>query len=95
VHAWRRSYSIAPPGGESLQQTYERVVPYFKEELEPKLLGGKNLLLVAHGNSLRALAMYLEHIAPEQISEVNIATGVPRIYNFDTHFKLQKTFYVD
>ncbi len=94
VNIWRRSYDIAPPGGESLKDTLERVVPYFKNEVEPKLKAGRNILLVAHGNSLRALAMYLEHISGDEISKVNIGTGIPRIHEFDSKLHLDKAFYL-
>ena len=94
VNLWRRSYEIAPPGGESLKQTYERVVPYYISEIVPKLKNGRNILIVAHGNSLRALAMYLERITPEEISNVNIATGVPHIDEFDDSLHLVKASYI-
>lgn len=88
VEIWRRSYDICPPGGESLLDTYNRVVPYYKQEIEPKLKMGQNVLLVAHGNSLRSLMMYLEKISPLDIVKVNIATGIPRVYTFDTELKI-------
>ena len=88
VDIWRRSYDICPPGGESLLDTYNRVVPYYKTEIEPKLKMGQNVLLVAHGNSLRSLMMYLENINPLEIVKVNIATGVPRLYTFETDLHL-------
>ncbi|MBF4506093.1 2,3-bisphosphoglycerate-dependent phosphoglycerate mutase [Flavobacterium sp. JLP] len=88
VDIWRRSYDICPPGGESLLDTYNRVVPYYKLEIEPKLKKGENVLLVAHGNSLRSLMMYLENINPLEIVKVNIATGIPRVYNFETSLLL-------
>lgn len=94
VNLWRRSYEIVPPGGESLKQTYERVVPYYVSEIMPKLKNGRNILIVAHGNSLRALAMYLERITPGEISNVNIATGVPHIYEFDDSLHLVKAAYI-
>ncbi|WP_029268421.1 2,3-diphosphoglycerate-dependent phosphoglycerate mutase [Flavobacterium sp. KJJ] len=88
VDIWRRSYDICPPGGESLLDTYNRVVPYYKLEIEPKLKKGENVLIVAHGNSLRSLMMYLENINPLEIVKVNIATGIPRVYNFETDLHL-------
>lgn len=84
VHIWRRSYDVAPPGGESLKNTYERVIPYFKKCIKPELTQHKNVLIVAHGNSLRALVMYLEHLSPEEILEKEIATGRPLEYDFDS-----------
>ena len=83
VHIWRRSYDVQPPNGESLKDTYNRVMPYFKNEILPQLLAGKNVLVVAHGNSLRSLMMYLEKLTPEQILSKELATGVPVVYNID------------
>lgn len=88
VDIWRRSYDVCPPGGESLLNTYQRVVPYYKTEIEPKLKMGYNVLLVAHGNSLRALMMYLENINPLDIVKVNIPTGQPRVYDFTNEIKI-------
>lgn len=88
VEIWRRSYDVRPPGGESLEDTYNRTVPYYKSEIEPKLKAGENVLVVAHGNSLRALMMYLENISKEAIVKVNIPTGLPRLYHFDSELKL-------
>jgi 2,3-bisphosphoglycerate-dependent phosphoglycerate mutase len=85
---WRRSYEVRPPGGESLEDTYNRTLPYYKSAIEPKLKKGDNVLLIAHGNSLRALIMYLEKISKEEIVHVNIPTGIPKIYNFDNELKL-------
>lgn len=83
VHIWRRSFDVAPPGGESLKDTYDRVIPYFENFIQPELDAGKNVLIVAHGNSLRALIMYLEHLTPAQILEREIATGDPITYQWD------------
>lgn len=88
VNLWRRSFDIAPPGGESLKQTQERVLPYYYAQIEPLLQAGKNVLIVAHGNSLRALMMHLENISPEAISHVDLLTGVPRVYDFDDSGKI-------
>lgn len=85
---WRRSYDIPPPNGESLKDTQERCIPYYKAEIEPKLREGKNLLIAAHGNSLRSIVMYLENLTPEQILEVNIPTGVPALYELDANLKI-------
>jgi len=89
VHIWRRSFDIAPPGGESLKDTYERVVPYFKNIIQPQLKD-KNILIVAHGNSLRALIIYLEKLTPEEILKREIATGEPLTYVFDKHMNVIK-----
>ena len=83
VHIWRRSFDVPPPGGESLKDTYERVIPYYEHFIAPKLKEGKNVLVVAHGNSLRALIMFLEHLSPEQILEREIATGQPIDYQVE------------
>lgn len=83
VKIWRRSYDIAPPNGESLKDTAARVIPYFESEIVPKLKAGKNIVVAAHGNSLRALIMYLEKMTPAQILEFEIGTGIPRIYELD------------
>ena len=88
VEIWRRSYDVCPPGGESLLDTYNRVVPYYKTEIEPKLKMGQNVLLVAHGNSLRSLMMYLESITPFNIININIAKAIPRVYTLDSHLKI-------
>lgn len=88
VTLWRRSFDVAPPGGESLKQTQERVLPYYDAEIEPLLQQGKNILIVAHGNSLRALMMHLENLSPDAISHVDLLTGVPRVYDFDDSGKI-------
>ncbi len=90
VKVWRRSYDVAPPNGESLKDTAARVIPYFKEEIEPKLKEGKNIVIAAHGNSLRALIMYLEHMTPQQILEFEIGTAIPRYYELDNNLKVLK-----
>jgi 2,3-bisphosphoglycerate-dependent phosphoglycerate mutase len=94
VEIWRRSYEIAPPGGESLKDTAFRVIPYYQREIEPLIWKNQQLLIVAHGNSLRALMMYLENISEEDIEKINIPTSTPRLYNFDQHFKIEKTAYL-
>ena len=80
VKLWRRSYDIAPPNGESLKDTAARVIPYFESEIAPKLKSGKNIVIAAHGNSLRALIMHLEHMTPDEILQFEIGTAVPREY---------------
>lgn len=84
VHTWRRSYDIAPPNGESLKDTAARVLPYYEAEIEPKLKAGKNILIAAHGNSLRALIMHIEKLTPEQILQREIGTGRPIVYTFNS-----------
>ncbi len=80
VKIWRRSFDVPPPNGESLKDTAERVIPYFESEIVPKLKAGKNIVIAAHGNSLRALIMYLEKMTPAQILEFEIGTAEPRLY---------------
>jgi len=83
VHIWRRSYDTPPPNGESLKDTADRVLPYYNKKIEPMLNEGKDILVVAHGNSLRALIMYLEKLSGEQIVKVEIPTGIPILYDLD------------
>ena len=80
VHIWRRSYDIPPPGGESLKNTAERVLPYFNSEILPRIKESQNILVAAHGNSLRALVMELEKISSDEIVKLEIATGDPLTY---------------
>ncbi len=88
VKLWRRSYDIAPPGGESLKDTAARTLPYFKKMIIKDLREGKNILIAAHGNSLRSIVMEIEKLTPEQILKVEIPTGVPIVYEFDSQLKL-------
>ena len=83
VHIWRRSYDVAPPGGESLKDTRARVMPYYEAEIAPRLRQGTNILVVAHGNSLRSLIMAIEGLSPDEILKVEIPTGVPITYELD------------
>jgi 2,3-bisphosphoglycerate-dependent phosphoglycerate mutase len=83
VHIWRRSYDIAPPGGESLKDTLARTLPYYVQEILPSVLRGQRTVVAAHGNSLRALVMVLERLSPEGILAREIATGVPIIYRLN------------
>ena len=83
VHIWRRSFDVPPPGGESLEMTAERTIPYFVEEIIPDLDSGMNVLVAAHGNSLRSIVMHIEEISPEEITKLEIPTGVPMCYKFD------------
>lgn len=87
VEMWRRSYAIRPPQGESLEDTFNRTIPFYQKEIEPQLKLQKDVLIVAHGNSLRALVMYLEHCTPADIEHFNIPTGIPRQYIFDRNLK--------
>ncbi|MBN55788.1 MAG: 2,3-bisphosphoglycerate-dependent phosphoglycerate mutase [Euryarchaeota archaeon] len=83
VQIWRRSYDVAPPDGESLEMTARRTIPYFIEEILPDLEAGKNVLVSAHGNSLRSIVMHIEGISAEEIVSLEIPTGVPMPYIFE------------
>ena len=83
VHIWRRSYDVAPPGGESLRDTAARVLPYYIQEILPRVLQGKRVLVSAHGNSLRALVMVLERLSTTQILDRELSTGVPLIFRLN------------
>ena len=94
VHIWRRSYDVPPPGkeGESLRDTGARVWPYYMMEILPRVLSGQTVLVAAHGNSLRSLVMVLDRMSSEEITKLNLATGVPMIYrlNADSTVKSKK-----
>ena len=83
VHVWRRSYDVAPPGGESLKDTLARTLPYYVTEILPRVMRGEHVLVAAHGNSLRALVMVLDKHTPETITKLNLDTGVPMIYRLN------------
>lgn len=80
VHIWRRSYDVPPPGGESLRDTGARVWPYYMTRILPRVLSGEKVLVAAHGNSLRALVMVLDRLTRDEITGLNLATGVPMVY---------------
>lgn len=83
VRLWRRSYDVAPPGGESLADTVKRTVPFFRERIFPHLLAGENALVAAHGNSLRSIIKDLENLSEEKIVKVELGTAVPLVYDLD------------
>jgi 2,3-bisphosphoglycerate-dependent phosphoglycerate mutase len=83
VHIWRRSYDVPPPGGESLRDTAARVLPYYIQEILPRVLRGQRVLVTAHGNSLRALIMVLDRLTPKEIIARELATGVPLVYRLN------------
>ena len=83
VHVWRRSYDVAPPGGESLKDTVARVLPYYCQSILPPVLRGERVLVAAHGNSLRALVMVLDKLTPQTIPAMELATGVPLVYRLN------------
>ncbi len=94
VEIWRRSFDICPPGGESLKDTFDRVIPFYKENIESKLKENKNILIVAHGNSLRALVMYLEKINELDVASLNIPTGIPKKYIIDENLNILEFGYL-
>ena len=81
VKQWRRSYDVAPPGGESLELTAKRTLPFFDRAIMGDLRQGKNVLVVAHGNSNRSIVMKLDQLTREQVLELNLDTGVPLVYD--------------
>ena len=94
VHIWRRSYDVPPPNGESLKDTAARTIPYFEKEIMPQVEAGKNVLVAAHGNSLRSIVMFLDNMTKEQVLELNIPTGVPLVYEFDDAGKIVSKKYL-
>ncbi len=83
VKLWRRSYDVRPPGGESLKDTADRVLPYYESRIKPQIFAHKTVLVAAHGNSLRALVMQLDNLSKDEVLELNIPTGAPLLYEFD------------
>lgn len=83
VHIWRRSYDVPPPNGECLQDTAERTIPFFKENILKQLKEGKNVLVSAHGNSLRSIVMYIENLSKEEVLQLEIPTGVPLLFSYE------------
>ena len=92
VHIWRRSYDVAPPGGESLKDTLARTLPYYVTDILPRVLRGERVLVAAHGNSLRALVMVLDKHTPESITKLNLDTGVPMIYRLNADSTVASKF---
>jgi 2,3-bisphosphoglycerate-dependent phosphoglycerate mutase len=90
VLIWRRSYDVPPPGGESLKDTAERTLPYYKAQIEPRVAAGETILVAAHGNSLRALVMAIEGLTPEEILKREIATGEPTVYELKSDGSLKE-----
>lgn len=82
VHVWRRSYDIPPPNGESLEMCAQRAVAYFKDQIEPQLQSGKNVMIAAHGNSLRSIIMYLDKLTSQEVISLELSTGIPMLYIF-------------
>lgn len=89
TRAWRRSWDVAPPEGESLKDVFERVIPFFQNSVEPDLLAGKNILIVASHNNLRAIAKYIEDISDADISQFEIPFGGMTVYDLDENLKIK------
>lgn len=94
VHIWRRSYDVPPPGGESLKDTLERVIPYYQSNIEPLLKEGKDIIITAHGNSLRSLVMHLEGLSPEEILQKEIPTGTPYVYDLSDSLEVKSAVFL-
>ena len=88
VHIWRRSYDVPPPNGESLKDTAARTLPYFNSRIMPDVQSGKNIVVSAHGNSLRSIVMQLDNLTKEEVLELNIGNGVPIVYDIDSNGKI-------
>lgn len=96
VHIWRRSYDVQPPGGESLKDVVEnRVRPYFESVIQPQIAAGKNILVAAHGNSLRALLIILGENTPENINQTEIPTGSPLVLEYENGQRIAKYYLAD
>jgi 2,3-bisphosphoglycerate-dependent phosphoglycerate mutase len=83
IHLWRRSFYVRPPGGESLEDTQKRVLPYFSDRIMTHIRQGDNVLVSAHGNSLRAIIMELDKLSPDEVTQLELGTGIPIVYDFD------------
>ncbi len=89
VRIWRRSYDVPPPGGESLENTAARTLPYLKDKILPTIQAGQNILVAAHGNSLRSIIMHLDQLSREEVLSLELGTGVPVVYDLDTQGNVQ------
>ena len=83
VRLWRRSYDVAPPGGESLENTAARTLPYLQSDILPAVHTGQHVLVAAHGNSLRSVIMHLDGLTREEVLGLELGTGVPVVYDLD------------
>lgn len=89
VRIWRRSYDVPPPGGESLENTAARTLPYLTEKILPTIQAGQHVLVAAHGNSLRSIIMHLDQLSREEVLSLELGTGVPVVYDLDTTGNVQ------
>ena len=94
VQVWRRSYNERPPEGESLANVAGRINPYWEEKIIPTILQGKKILIVAHGNSLRALVKLIDQLSDEAVESLNIPTGIPLVYEFNDDLSPLKHYYL-
>lgn len=94
IRVWRRSYDVAPPNGESLEDTYNRVIPYFQKMIEPEIKKGKKVILSGHSNSIRAIVKYLDNLSDQEIVAVNIPYCIPLVYELDENLKPIKHYYL-
>ena len=94
LQIWRRSYDVRPPNGESLKDTAARTMPYFNENILADVKNGKNVLVVAHGNSLRSIVMSLDNLTREQVVELNIPSGIPLVYEINRDGKVISSNYL-
>lgn len=90
VSIWRRSFDIPPPGGESLKDTAARTLPYYEKAIWPQVKAGRDVIVAAHGNSLRSMIMRLDQLTPEQVLKVELGTGVPIVYRLDTEGRVEE-----
>ena len=95
VHQWRRSYDVPPPGGESLKDTAARVLPYYIQTILPRVMAGERVLVAAHGNSLRALVMVLDGLTTKTIASLEIATGIPLVYQLKADTTVESKLILD
>ena len=93
--SWRRSFAVAPPGGESLRDTLARALPYYMIHIQPEVLSGRRVLISAHGNSLRALIMALEGLTPDEIVKRELATGLPIVYRLKADSRIESREILD
>ena len=94
VKVWRRSYDVAPPNGESLKDTYNRVIPYFQKMIEPEIKKSKKVILSGHSNSIRAIVKYLDNLSDQEIVAVNIPYCIPLVYELDENLRSIKHYYL-
>ncbi|MBE9189759.1 2,3-bisphosphoglycerate-dependent phosphoglycerate mutase [Gloeocapsopsis crepidinum LEGE 06123] len=95
VHQWRRSFDTRPPGGESLKDTAARTIPFFQNRILVHLKNGDNVLVSAHGNSLRSILMHLDNLSPKEVPHLELATGIPIVYEIDAEANITNKVILD